>query len=50
MQSENENRLAYIQVLLYVKIIKKLKERGKREKKFLYLYTGINKLKKFWGN
>ena len=33
-------------MVLYVKIIKKLKKRGEREKNYLYLYMGINKLKK----
>ena len=34
-------------MVLYVKIIKKLKKRGKT-KKIIYLYIRINKLKKFW--
>ena len=32
--------------VLYVKIIKKLKKRVKEKKKYIYLYMGINKLKK----
>ena len=35
-------------MVLYVKIIKKLKKKGGKRKKYIYLYMGINKLKKFW--
>ena len=33
-------------MVLYVKIIKKLKKKGGKRKKYIYLYMGINKVKK----
>ena len=36
-----------LSMVLYVKIIKKLKKKGGKRKKNMYLYMGINKLKKF---